>query len=171
MARRVRDILPTKLMAILKAHITTSKGGPEDGDPINGENSDSTEVENDYGSGCCKFNNIDVGTKQWRELIVQPRNIINTATLLPVPTVARDNNSMMIVYDNISDGDGSADVNFSTWRDSFLECCVLVDQDLRMHPGNIDCFCSGTTALFMLKQVNVSIYHFEFVLRIFYKPK
>ena len=150
MARRVRDILPTKLMAILKDHITTSKGGP-----IDGENSDSTEGENDYGSGGCKFDNIEVGTEQWRDLVAQPRNI-NTATLLPMPTVALDNDSM-IVYNNISDGDGSAYISFSTWRDSFLECCVLVDRDLRMHPGNIDCFCSGTTALFVLKQVNVYI--------------
>ena len=163
MARRVRDILPTKLMAILKAHITTSKGGAEDGDPINGENTDSTESENDNGR---KFHNIEVGTKQWRELIVQARNI-NMATLHSVPTVARDNDSM-IDHDNICDGDGSAYISFSTWRDSILECCVLVDQNLRMHHGNIDCFCSGTTALFVLKQVY--IYHFEFVLQIFISP-
>ncbi|MCO5599405.1 hypothetical protein L7F22_053508 [Adiantum nelumboides] len=37
------------------------------------------------------------------------------------------------------------------WRESFLEAYEAMDTDLRRHPS-IDCFCSGTTAVTILKQ-------------------
>ena len=41
---------------------------------------------------------------------------------------------------------------FVTWRDSFLEAFDSMDRDLRKH-ASIDCFCSGSTAVTVLKQV------------------
>eukprot|EP00250_Pteridium_aquilinum_P001803 c12017_g1_i1 orf=628-2148(-) len=40
---------------------------------------------------------------------------------------------------------------FVKWRDSFVEAFEVMDKDLRRHP-TIDCFCSGTTAVTLLKQ-------------------
>lgn len=40
---------------------------------------------------------------------------------------------------------------FAKWKDSFLKSFDLMDTDLNSHP-TIDCFCSGTTAVTLLKQ-------------------
>jgi serine/threonine protein phosphatase PrpC len=42
---------------------------------------------------------------------------------------------------------------FVNWRDSFLEAFDSMDWDLRKHPA-IDSFCSGSTAVVVLKQVS-----------------
>uniref|UniRef100_A0A0D6QXW8 PPM-type phosphatase domain-containing protein n=1 Tax=Araucaria cunninghamii TaxID=56994 RepID=A0A0D6QXW8_ARACU len=39
----------------------------------------------------------------------------------------------------------------SVWRDSFLKAFKVMDKELRLHP-TIDCFCSGTTAVTLVKQ-------------------
>ncbi|RDX97836.1 putative protein phosphatase 2C 33, partial [Mucuna pruriens] len=38
-----------------------------------------------------------------------------------------------------------------TLRESFLKACKLMDKELKLHP-DIDCFCSGTTAVTLVKQ-------------------
>ncbi|KAK8690251.1 hypothetical protein V6N13_088951 [Hibiscus sabdariffa] len=40
---------------------------------------------------------------------------------------------------------------FQTLKESFLKAFKIMDRDLRMH-ANIDCFCSGTTAVTLVKQ-------------------
>ncbi|XP_042416316.1 probable protein phosphatase 2C 33 isoform X2 [Zingiber officinale] len=40
---------------------------------------------------------------------------------------------------------------FKAWKDSFLKAFRVVDKELRLHP-EIDCFCSGTTAVALVKQ-------------------
>ncbi|KAJ8753056.1 hypothetical protein K2173_011824 [Erythroxylum novogranatense] len=40
---------------------------------------------------------------------------------------------------------------FQTLKDSFLQAFKIMDRELRMHT-NIDCFCSGTTAVTLVKQ-------------------
>ncbi|CAJ1838780.1 unnamed protein product [Sphenostylis stenocarpa] len=40
---------------------------------------------------------------------------------------------------------------FLTLRESFLKACKLMDKELKMH-SDIDCFCSGTTAVTVVKQ-------------------
>lgn len=42
-------------------------------------------------------------------------------------------------------------VIFSTLKESFLKAFKVMDRELRMHT-NIDCFCSGTTAVTLIKQ-------------------
>lgn len=41
---------------------------------------------------------------------------------------------------------------FQTLRESFLKAFKVMDRELRMQ-GSIDCFCSGTTAVTLVKQV------------------
>lgn len=43
-------------------------------------------------------------------------------------------------------------VIFQTLKESFLKAFKVMDRELRMH-ANIDCFCSGTTAVTLVKQV------------------
>jgi serine/threonine protein phosphatase PrpC len=40
----------------------------------------------------------------------------------------------------------------STWKNIFVKAFEDVDQELRQHPG-IDCICSGTTAVTVVRQV------------------
>jgi serine/threonine protein phosphatase PrpC len=47
--------------------------------------------------------------------------------------------------------DGEHPAMFETWRESHLTSYRVMDRELRSHPG-IDCFCSGTTAVTVLKQ-------------------
>lgn len=42
----------------------------------------------------------------------------------------------------------------SSWREAFLKAYKAMDKELRSHP-NLDCFCSGSTAVTVLKQVSV----------------
>lgn len=44
---------------------------------------------------------------------------------------------------------------FTTLKESFLKACKVMDKELKLHP-NIDCFCSGTTAVTLVKQVRYS---------------
>ena len=41
----------------------------------------------------------------------------------------------------------------SIWRESFLKSYKAMDKELRSHP-NLDCFCSGSTAITIVKQVH-----------------
>ncbi|XP_050206249.1 probable protein phosphatase 2C 52 [Mercurialis annua] len=48
--------------------------------------------------------------------------------------------------------DGSAEDKLnSTWREAFLKSYKAMDKELRSHP-NLDCFCSGSTAVTVVKQ-------------------
>lgn len=42
----------------------------------------------------------------------------------------------------------------SLWREAFLKSYKAMDKELRSHP-NLDCFCSGSTAVTVLKQVYI----------------
>lgn len=41
----------------------------------------------------------------------------------------------------------------SIWREAFLKSYKAMDKELRSHP-NLDCFCSGSTAVTIVKQVH-----------------
>ncbi|KAI5084465.1 hypothetical protein GOP47_0000634 [Adiantum capillus-veneris] len=58
-----------------------------------------------------------------------------------------DNNSLK-GQEQFDDGVG---MMYEKWRESFLEAFEAMDTDLHRHPS-IDCFCSGTTAVTLLKQ-------------------
>ncbi|XP_057815038.2 probable protein phosphatase 2C 66 [Cryptomeria japonica] len=40
---------------------------------------------------------------------------------------------------------------FAAWKESFLKAFKVMDKELRLHP-TVDCFCSGTTAVTLVKQ-------------------
>ena len=40
----------------------------------------------------------------------------------------------------------------SMWREAFMKAYKAMDKELRSHP-NLDCFCSGSTAVTIVKQV------------------
>ena len=46
---------------------------------------------------------------------------------------------------------------FSVWEKLFLESFLMMDHELQQRP-NIDCFCSGTTAVTLIKEVGVCLY-------------
>lgn len=47
------------------------------------------------------------------------------------------------------------------WGEAFLKSYKAMDKELRSHP-NVDCFCSGSTAVTILKQVKeLSLYSFQ----------
>lgn len=46
---------------------------------------------------------------------------------------------------------------FQTLKESFLKAFKIMDRELKAH-ANIDCFCSGTTAVTLVKQVNLEIF-------------
>lgn len=55
--------------------------------------------------------------------------------------------------DGVCEKDCSAeDVVNSVWREAFMKAYKAMDKELRSHP-NLDCFCSGSTAVTIVKQV------------------
>ena len=53
-----------------------------------------------------------------------------------------------------SEKDLSAEDNEnSMWREAFMKAYKAMDKELRSHP-NLDCFCSGSTAVTIVKQVS-----------------
>ncbi|XP_059663132.1 probable protein phosphatase 2C 52 [Cornus florida] len=55
------------------------------------------------------------------------------------------------VGDLEKDGGATEDKVYSVWREAFLKSYKAMDKELRSHP-NLDCFCSGSTAVTMVKQ-------------------
>lgn len=54
------------------------------------------------------------------------------------------------------DRDGSQEDKLSSlWRRVFLKSYKAMDKELKSHP-KVDCFCSGSTAVTLVKQVHVN---------------
>lgn len=60
-----------------------------------------------------------------------------------------------------ADGEGQnidaseEDKSSSLWRTAFLKSYKAMDKELKSHP-KLDCFCSGSTAVTLVKQVHVN---------------
>lgn len=54
----------------------------------------------------------------------------------------------------------------SLWREAFLKSYKAMDKELKLHP-NLDCFCSGSTAVTIVKQVKSDRYLKSFFLPLF----
>lgn len=69
-----------------------------------------------------------------------------------------------------SEKDVSPEDNLNNvWREAFMKAYKAMDKELRSHP-NLDCFCSGSTAVTIVKQVSqraAYIINFTFLLHIF----
>lgn len=60
-------------------------------------------------------------------------------------------NPKLDVVDPDKDGGVEDKVDY-LWREAFLKSYKAMDKELRSHP-NLDCFCSGSTAVTLVKQV------------------
>lgn len=61
-------------------------------------------------------------------------------------------------FQNHEDAVAKEDPIFGLWKESHLAAYRVMDKELRSHPG-IDCFCSGTTAVTVLKQVQNTLHY------------
>lgn len=66
-------------------------------------------------------------------------------------TCFKGNSKKSDVLDSEKDGPTEDKLN-SAWREAFLKSYKAMDKELRSHP-NLDCFCSGSTAVTIVKQV------------------
>lgn len=53
------------------------------------------------------------------------------------------------------------------WREAFLKSYKAMDKELKSHP-NLDCFCSGSTAVTIVKQVSFFFYKINVYLFIYW---
>ncbi|KAK7273143.1 hypothetical protein RIF29_14189 [Crotalaria pallida] len=60
-------------------------------------------------------------------------------------------NGFRLVDEKPSDNELDGASTILTLRESFLKACKFMDKELKLHP-DIDCFCSGTTAVTLIKQ-------------------
>ncbi|KAG8641471.1 probable protein phosphatase 2C 52 [Manihot esculenta] len=65
-------------------------------------------------------------------------------------TCFKGNSKKSDVLDSEKDGPTEDKLN-SAWREAFLKSYKAMDKELRSHP-NLDCFCSGSTAVTIVKQ-------------------
>lgn len=52
------------------------------------------------------------------------------------------------------DHEHSSTKTLKALKESFLKACKVMDKELKLH-ADIDCFCSGTTAVTLVKQVEI----------------
>ena len=75
---------------------------------------------------------------------------------------SRDSEEMATSFDDEWGKSEDVDLNgkppeiYVTLRQSFLKAFKLMDKELKLHPS-IDCFCSGSTAVTVIKQVTVKV--------------
>ena len=62
------------------------------------------------------------------------------------------NNSMVEEKPTAVDHKANGTNNFATVRESFVKACKVMDKELELQ-NDIDCYCSGTTAVTLVKQV------------------
>jgi len=74
----------------------------------------------------------------------------------------RDSEETATSFDDEWAKSGDVDLNgkppemYLTMRQSFFKAFKLMDKELKLHPS-IDCFCSGSTAVTVIKQVTVKV--------------
>lgn len=56
---------------------------------------------------------------------------------------------------SITDHEHNCTNTLKALKESLLKACKIMDKELKLHP-DIDCFCSGTTAVTLVKQVRGS---------------
>ena len=138
MARRVRDSLPSKLASIWKAHVR--------GDPALHDSS-VDEIDSDPKSEKGNLSWTDQQQTPIMELIDDEEEEEEEEE--EEDKMGRNSSS---AHASIIGTDEEESEMFVIWRDSFLEAFDSMDRDLRKH-ATIDCFCSGSTAVTVLKQV------------------
>lgn len=133
-ARRVRNSLPSKIVAHWQEETAAAA---KDSDTEGGEqpeNGDTTQT--DHGSNVSTAYESavsDVEESQCGTLPVETTEIALQGKLVLEPSM------------------------FRPWKESHLTAYKMMDTELRTHPA-IDCFCSGSTTVTVLKQVRQSLH-------------
>ncbi|GER28263.1 protein phosphatase-2c [Striga asiatica] len=86
---------------------------------------------------------------------IKSDEILRASSLSTVESLRTDDTSFVSVDEearaSIDDIDDKRSEVFETLKNSFLKAFKVMDKELRMY-SNIDCFCSGTTAVTLVKQ-------------------
>lgn len=56
-------------------------------------------------------------------------------------------------FDTVEEGDGSVPKNFQIWKEAIFSAFRVMDKEVKLQQ-NLDCSCSGTTAVVVIRQVN-----------------
>lgn len=130
-ARRVRDSLPSKLVDFWHDNMAALKEikGSDEEQPGIGDSK-----RTDYGSNVSTTYESAVSERELSDVEEFSRELAREPAVREPPSM------------------------FGPWKESHLMAFKEMDQELRTHPG-IDTFCSGTTTVTVLKQVDI---HFSF---------
>ena len=92
---------------------------------------------------------VNIGNHEF----VSENSISTTGSLTSEDTILafRGDKSRNSVY--LQEKKGHSEI-FTTLKESFLKAFKVMDKELKLHPS-IDCFCSGTTAVTLIKQVRL----------------
>lgn len=92
------------------------------------------------------------GDKMIPEGLAQNQWAIHQQSVLEMASLEQKTNpdSQNVGSNEMANGDNGGEIK-EKWRESFVEAFEMMDKDLRGHPS-IDCFCSGSTAVALIKQ-------------------
>jgi hypothetical protein len=145
-ARRVRDSLPSKLfqywqeeLAVIKED--SNKEESESDDDNNAELCDTTQT--DHGSNVSSIYESAIGDVDESDRDTAQSELSEGGGVVILENPPLNHNSEPV----------SKPPMFAPWKQAHLTAYQVMDKELQSHPL-IDCFCSGTTAVTVLKQVS-----------------
>ncbi|CAK9206347.1 unnamed protein product [Sphagnum troendelagicum] len=143
-ARRVRDSLPSKLfqywqeeLAVIKEN--GNKEESESDDDNNAELCDTTQT--DHGSNVSSIYESAIGDADESDRDTAQSELSEGGGVVILENPPPNHNSEPV----------SKPPMFAPWKQAHLTAYQVMDKELQSHPL-IDCFCSGTTAVTVLKQ-------------------
>jgi serine/threonine protein phosphatase PrpC len=143
-ARRVRDSLPSKLfqfwqeeLAVIKED--SNKEESESDDDNNAELCDTTQT--DHGSNVSSIYESAIGDVDESDRDTAQSELSEGGGVVILENPPPNHNSEPV----------SKPPMFAPWKQAHLLAYQVMDKELQSHPL-IDCFCSGTTAVTVLKQ-------------------
>ncbi|KAH8939868.1 hypothetical protein BDL97_15G058500 [Sphagnum fallax] len=143
-ARRVRDSLPSKLfqywqeeLAVIKEDGNKEESGSDDDN--NAELCDTTQT--DHGSNVSSIYESAIGDADESDRDTAQSELSEGGGVVILENPPPNHNSEPV----------SKPPMFAPWKQAHLTAYQVMDKELQSHPL-IDCFCSGTTAVTVLKQ-------------------
>jgi hypothetical protein len=145
-ARRVRDSLPSKLFQYWQEELAVIK---EDGNKEESESDDDNNAElcdttqTDHGSNVSSIYESAIGDADESDRDTAQSELSEGGGVVILENPPPNHNSEPV----------SKPPMFAPWKQAHLTAYQVMDKELQSHPL-IDCFCSGTTAVTVLKQVS-----------------
>jgi len=143
-ARRVRDSLPSKLFQYWQEELAVIK---EDGNKEESESDDDNNAElcdttqTDHGSNVSSIYESAIGDADESDRDTAQSELSEGGGVVILENPPPNHNSEPV----------SKPPMFAPWKQAHLTAYQVMDKELQSHPL-IDCFCSGTTAVTVLKQ-------------------